>query len=108
MAMSQQCAPVAKKVSSSLRCIAQSVASRLKEVIFSLCSALGRPHLKHCVQFWVPQFKTDRELLERVQHRATKMMRILKHLLYEEKLRPEAVQIEEEKTEGILPMLINI
>ena len=39
------------------------------------------------MQFWVPQFKKDEELLKRVQRRATKMMRGLEHLSYVEKLR---------------------
>ena len=58
--MSQQCAQVAKKANVILPCTRNSVASNSKGVI--------------------------RDLLEGVQWRATKMIKALGHLLYEERL----------------------
>lgn len=69
LAMSQQCALVAKAASGILGCINMSMASRLREVILLLCSPLVRPHLEPCVE-WL---KKDRDLLG-VQCVVTEMM----------------------------------
>lgn len=52
-----------------------------------LFTSLVRPHLEFGNVVWQPHFKKDSELLEQVQHRATRMVPGLSKLSYEDRLK---------------------
>lgn len=78
------CEFAAQKAKFILGCMKSNMASKSKEVILPLYSALVGPHLECCIYLWQ---KKDIKLLDWVQRRVTKLLRGVDHLLSEDRLR---------------------
>ena len=83
----RQCAQTAKKGNQILGLIKRNIVSRDKFIIMKLYKTMVRPHLEYCAQAWNPYLRKDIETLERVQRRATKMVKGCHRLSYEERLK---------------------
>jgi len=80
-----------KKINGVLSCIRRIVATGSREVILPLYSALVRPHLESCGQFWAPQYERHMDIMERVQQKAVEMIKGLGHLSCKERVKELAL-----------------
>ena len=66
--------------------INRTIQNKTQEVMVCLYKALVRPHLEYCTVAWSPSYVKDRALLERVQHRFTRMVWGCEKIAYEDRL----------------------
>ena len=106
---SAHCAYVCSRANRVLGMIARTVVYRSSDVLTKLYKSLVRPHLEYCVSAWSPHYVKDRERLERVQHRFTRMVPGLKGLDYGTRLeRLNLMTLEERRNRSDLVELFTI
>jgi len=59
---------------------------RSTETMINLYKTMVRPHLEYCVSAWSPHYIKDKLLLEKMQHRFTRLLPAFRSLSYEERL----------------------
>jgi len=68
--------------------IRKTISYKEPRIMLSLYKTLVRPHVKYCSCTWNPYCSKDKKLLEKIQHRYTKMIiNIVQDKAYEERLR---------------------
>lgn len=83
----EQCVQSAKKAQSVLGMVKRHFKVVDKEDFKVIYNTYIRPHLEYCIQAWSPHLVKDIDCLERIQRRATKMVKGLKKMTYEERLK---------------------
>ena len=78
---------VVKKGNTILRLIKRSFTGLDHKTLPKLFKAMVQPHLEYGNVVWGPHFKLDQQAIERVQKRATKLIRNIKDLPYSERLK---------------------
>ena len=57
------------------------------EIFLNLYKSVVRPHLEYAVTVCTPLYKKDMIAIENVQRRATKLVKSIRHLTYQERLK---------------------
>jgi len=84
--VSQQCQSTCTRAMRILGIINRTIVYRHMDIMLRLYKSLVRPHLEYCTAAWSPHYCKDKELIERVQRRFTRMIHDLKDLSYEQRL----------------------
>jgi len=82
----KQCCEAVKKANRILGMIKRNFTDRSQSTLTPLYKSLVRPHMEYCCSVWNPHFRKDIELIEGVQRRATKLVKDVEHLHYNDRL----------------------
>ena len=82
---SRQCREAYNKAVRVLGMINRTIQFKNKRILVCLYKSLVRPLLEYSIPAWSPHYVKDKFLLERVQHRFTRMIKGMRPLVYEER-----------------------
>ena len=86
MKVSEQCKIAASQGKQVLGMIRRNITCKENSFIIPVYKAIVRPHSEYCIQAYNPYIRKDRDMLEKIQRRVTKLIPGLRYLTYEELL----------------------
>ena len=84
--VSGQCCQAYLKANRMLGLIKRTIVNKDPDIMVRLYKTLVRPHVEYCTAAWSPYYQKDKDLIEKIQHRFTKMIPNISHLSYEERI----------------------
>ena len=66
--------------------INRTIEFKHRDVLIRLYKSLVRPHLEFCTPAWSPHYRKDRDLIEKIQRRFTRMIPNISKLPYDQRL----------------------
>ena len=85
--VANHCQHACSKANRMLGLIKRTIKHKNIKVMIQLYKSLGRPHLEYCSPAWNPHYSKDKAMLERVQHRFTRLFPELRFMTYEARLK---------------------
>lgn len=86
-----------KKANRMLGMIKRTIVYKNPHILATLYKSLVRPHLEYCCSAWSPYYQKDKDSLEKVQRRFTRMFKELKELDYHDRLQSLGLWTLEER-----------
>lgn len=83
---SRNCQAAYSRANRMLGMIRRTITLKSSRILVPLYKALVRPLVEYCTPAWSPHYQKDKNLIEKIQHRFTKMIPDLHHLPYTERL----------------------
>ena len=80
------CRAAYNKANRALGMIKRSIAFKCREILLPLYKSLVRPLVEYCTPAWSPHYQKDKDLIERIQHRFTRLIPGLAKLPYSTRL----------------------
>ena len=82
----EQCMAAYGKANRMLGLIKRTLVNNDRRILLALYKSIVRPHLEYCCSAWAPHYVKDKELLEKVQHRFTRLFKGLRDMDYLQRL----------------------